>query len=210
MRKSGKEFMIPYFAYHGDVSWYNTLLRHCTMKHSQIIFWIHYSFIALSFLVSLLDLHFLFLCYLCHFLTCIFCSSVIYLPWTVIVPIGVLFFFSFFKTFYFPILFGTSCRLGGPLPVLLGYSLYLINYQAGFAEWMTKLLLLQLINVGFFVCFDSFLSLLTVMPTRIIMICWRFLKTRLVFHTSLFLCSLNLKWFFGISTLQESCVYHLS
>ncbi|OIT20931.1 protein pollen defective in guidance 1 [Nicotiana attenuata] len=35
-----------------------------------------------------------------------------------------------------------------------------------------------LINVGFFVCFDSFLSLLTVMPTRIIMICWRFLKTR--------------------------------
>ncbi|WMV33447.1 hypothetical protein MTR67_026832 [Solanum verrucosum] len=35
-----------------------------------------------------------------------------------------------------------------------------------------------LINVGFFVCLDSFLSLLTVMPTRLIMICWRFLKTR--------------------------------
>ncbi|XP_015079972.1 protein POLLEN DEFECTIVE IN GUIDANCE 1 [Solanum pennellii] len=35
-----------------------------------------------------------------------------------------------------------------------------------------------LINVGFFVCLDSFLSLLTVMPTRFIMICWRFLKTR--------------------------------
>uniref|UniRef100_A0A3Q7GVV0 Protein POLLEN DEFECTIVE IN GUIDANCE 1 n=1 Tax=Solanum lycopersicum TaxID=4081 RepID=A0A3Q7GVV0_SOLLC len=35
-----------------------------------------------------------------------------------------------------------------------------------------------LINVGVFVCLDSFLSLLTVMPTRLIMICWRFLKTR--------------------------------
>ncbi|MCD9640886.1 Transmembrane anterior posterior transformation protein 1 [Datura stramonium] len=35
-----------------------------------------------------------------------------------------------------------------------------------------------LIDVGFFVCLDSFLSLLTVMPTRLIMICWRFLKTR--------------------------------
>ncbi|KAG5599917.1 hypothetical protein H5410_031287 [Solanum commersonii] len=35
-----------------------------------------------------------------------------------------------------------------------------------------------LINVGFFVCLDSFLSLLTVMPTRLIMICWKFLKTR--------------------------------
>lgn len=34
-----------------------------------------------------------------------------------------------------------------------------------------------LINVGVFVCLDSFLSLLTVMPTRLIMICWRFLKT---------------------------------
>ncbi|KAI3453200.1 hypothetical protein Pfo_009863 [Paulownia fortunei] len=35
-----------------------------------------------------------------------------------------------------------------------------------------------LINFGFFVCFDSFLSLLTIMPTRIIMTCWRLLKTR--------------------------------
>ncbi|KAM3233748.1 protein POLLEN DEFECTIVE IN GUIDANCE 1 isoform X1 [Capsicum annuum] len=35
-----------------------------------------------------------------------------------------------------------------------------------------------LIDVGCFVCLDSFLSLLTVMPTRLIMICWRFLKTR--------------------------------
>ncbi|XP_073143832.1 protein POLLEN DEFECTIVE IN GUIDANCE 1 [Henckelia pumila] len=35
-----------------------------------------------------------------------------------------------------------------------------------------------LINIGFFVCFDSFLSLLTIMPTRIVMTIWRLLKTR--------------------------------
>ncbi|WJX39199.1 hypothetical protein P8452_26767 [Trifolium repens] len=35
-----------------------------------------------------------------------------------------------------------------------------------------------LIDVGFFVCFDSFLSLLTIMPTRILMTIWRLLKTR--------------------------------
>ncbi|BAT79448.1 hypothetical protein LR48_Vigan04g068700 [Vigna angularis] len=35
-----------------------------------------------------------------------------------------------------------------------------------------------LIDVGFFVCFDSFLSLLTVMPARITMAIWRILKTR--------------------------------
>ncbi|KAE9587414.1 putative Tapt1 family protein [Lupinus albus] len=35
-----------------------------------------------------------------------------------------------------------------------------------------------LIDVGFFVCLDSFLSLLTVMPTRIMMTIWRLLKTR--------------------------------
>ncbi|KAF4368480.1 hypothetical protein F8388_018604 [Cannabis sativa] len=35
-----------------------------------------------------------------------------------------------------------------------------------------------LINVGFFVCFDSFLSLLTIMPTRILTTMWRFIKTR--------------------------------
>jgi len=38
--------------------------------------------------------------------------------------------------------------------------------------------LLQLIDVGFFVCFNSFLSLLTVMPTRMLMTIWRLLKTR--------------------------------
>ena len=47
----------------------------------------------------------------------------------------------------------------------------------------------QLIDVGFFVCLDSFLSMLTVMPTRIVMTLWRLLCTRLVsllnfyFHT---------------------------
>ncbi|XP_008220931.1 PREDICTED: protein POLLEN DEFECTIVE IN GUIDANCE 1 [Prunus mume] len=35
-----------------------------------------------------------------------------------------------------------------------------------------------LIDVGFFVCFDSFLSLLTIMPTRIVMTLWRLLHSR--------------------------------
>ncbi|KAL6189930.1 hypothetical protein ACLB2K_036331 [Fragaria x ananassa] len=35
-----------------------------------------------------------------------------------------------------------------------------------------------LIDVGFFVCFDSFLSLLTIMPTRILMTLWRLVRTR--------------------------------
>ncbi|XLS51354.1 hypothetical protein HN51_012031 [Arachis hypogaea] len=35
-----------------------------------------------------------------------------------------------------------------------------------------------LIDVGCFVCFDSFLSLLTIMPTRIMMTIWKLLKTR--------------------------------
>ncbi|XWS69482.1 hypothetical protein CRYUN_Cryun04dG0182600 [Craigia yunnanensis] len=35
-----------------------------------------------------------------------------------------------------------------------------------------------LIDVGFFVCFDSFLSLLTIMPTRILIMLWRLLTTR--------------------------------
>uniref|UniRef100_A0A2P2JF07 Protein POLLEN DEFECTIVE IN GUIDANCE 1 n=1 Tax=Rhizophora mucronata TaxID=61149 RepID=A0A2P2JF07_RHIMU len=35
-----------------------------------------------------------------------------------------------------------------------------------------------LINVGFFVCFDSFLSLLTIMPTRILITIWRLINTR--------------------------------
>nr|KJB81559.1 hypothetical protein B456_013G150200 [Gossypium raimondii] len=35
-----------------------------------------------------------------------------------------------------------------------------------------------LIDVGFFVCFDAFLSLLTIMPTRILIKLWRFLTAR--------------------------------
>ncbi|KAI3734122.1 hypothetical protein L6452_13585 [Arctium lappa] len=35
-----------------------------------------------------------------------------------------------------------------------------------------------LIDVGFFVCLDSFLSVLTIMPMRILTTSWRFLKTR--------------------------------
>ncbi|EMS58698.1 hypothetical protein TRIUR3_25218 [Triticum urartu] len=36
----------------------------------------------------------------------------------------------------------------------------------------------RLIVAGFFVCLDSFLSLLTIMPARIVMTVWRILKTR--------------------------------
>ncbi|MFS8016389.1 hypothetical protein Hanom_Chr15g01368081 [Helianthus anomalus] len=39
-------------------------------------------------------------------------------------------------------------------------------------------ILLQVIDVGFFVCLDSFLSLLTFMPIRLVTTCWRLLKTR--------------------------------
>nr|KJB50427.1 hypothetical protein B456_008G170400 [Gossypium raimondii] len=35
-----------------------------------------------------------------------------------------------------------------------------------------------LISVGFFICFDSFLSLLTIMPTRVLITFWRLLTTR--------------------------------
>ncbi|GMI99817.1 POLLEN DEFECTIVE IN GUIDANCE 1 [Hibiscus trionum] len=35
-----------------------------------------------------------------------------------------------------------------------------------------------LISAGFFVCFDSFLSLLTIMPTRVLITLWRLLTTR--------------------------------
>ncbi|KAG4142457.1 hypothetical protein ERO13_D06G130832v2 [Gossypium hirsutum] len=37
---------------------------------------------------------------------------------------------------------------------------------------------MALIDVGFFVCFDAFLSLLTIMPTRILIKLWRFLTAR--------------------------------
>jgi hypothetical protein len=40
--------------------------------------------------------------------------------------------------------------------------------------------MLQLIVAGFFVCLDSFLSLLTIMPARIVVTIWRVMKTRWV------------------------------
>ena len=48
-----------------------------------------------------------------------------------------------------------------------------------FETFSSATTLFQLIDVGFFVCFDSFLSLLTIMPTRILITLWRLLTTRL-------------------------------
>lgn len=47
--------------------------------------------------------------------------------------------------------------------------------------------LLQLINVGFFVCLDSFLSLVTIMPTRLLVTTWKHLQARLVLSQVIFL-----------------------
>ncbi|KAL5146214.1 Protein POLLEN DEFECTIVE IN GUIDANCE 1 [Glycine soja] len=72
-----------------------------------------------------------------------------------------------------------------------------------------------LIDVGFFVCFDSFLSLLTVMPARIMMTIWRLLKTRQfkrlsTMEVSDFGCFLILSS--GVVLLQQtdiSLIYHM-
>ncbi|XP_058730882.1 protein POLLEN DEFECTIVE IN GUIDANCE 1-like isoform X2 [Vicia villosa] len=72
-----------------------------------------------------------------------------------------------------------------------------------------------LIDVGFFVCFNSFLSLLTVMPTRMVMIAWKLLKTRKFKRLSTvelsdFGCFVIMAC--GISVLQQidiSLVYHI-
>ncbi|PPD74404.1 hypothetical protein GOBAR_DD28664 [Gossypium barbadense] len=53
-----------------------------------------------------------------------------------------------------------------------------------------------LISVGFFICFDSFLSLLTIMPTRVLITFWRLLTTRLAI---ILRCSSN-------GLLQQNCV----
>ncbi|XP_050275611.1 protein POLLEN DEFECTIVE IN GUIDANCE 1 isoform X1 [Quercus robur] len=72
-----------------------------------------------------------------------------------------------------------------------------------------------LIDVGFFVCLDSFLSLLTIMPTRIVMTLWRLLRTR-QFKTwsaaelSDFGCFLIIAC--GVTLLQRtdiSLIYHM-
>lgn len=72
-----------------------------------------------------------------------------------------------------------------------------------------------LIDVGFFVCFDSFLSLLTIMPTRILMTIWRLLKTRQFKRLSTMELS-DLGCFiimsFGVALLQRtdiSLIYHM-
>ncbi|KAK7368968.1 hypothetical protein VNO80_11001 [Phaseolus coccineus] len=72
-----------------------------------------------------------------------------------------------------------------------------------------------LIDIGFFVCFNSFLSLLTVMPTRMLMTIWRLLKTRKFNRPSTiefsdFGCFLILVC--GVTVLQQidiSLIYHM-
>ncbi|XP_057731015.1 protein POLLEN DEFECTIVE IN GUIDANCE 1-like isoform X2 [Arachis stenosperma] len=72
-----------------------------------------------------------------------------------------------------------------------------------------------LIDVGCFVCFDSFLSLLTIMPTRIMMTIWKLLKTRQfkrlsAMELSDFGCFLIMSC--GVILLQQtdiSLIYHM-
>ncbi|XP_057728218.1 protein POLLEN DEFECTIVE IN GUIDANCE 1-like isoform X1 [Arachis stenosperma] len=72
-----------------------------------------------------------------------------------------------------------------------------------------------LIDVGCFVCFNSFLSLLTIMPTRIIMTAWKLLKTRQFKRLSAmklldFGCFLIMSC--GVILLQQtdiSLIYHM-
>ncbi|XLS51324.1 hypothetical protein HN51_012001 [Arachis hypogaea] len=72
-----------------------------------------------------------------------------------------------------------------------------------------------LIDVGCFVCFDSFLSLLTIMPTRIMMTVWKLLKTRQfkrlsAMELSDFGCFLIMSC--GVILLQQtdiSLIYHM-
>ncbi|KAL8535864.1 hypothetical protein ACS0TY_011489 [Phlomoides rotata] len=70
------------------------------------------------------------------------------------------------------------------------------------------------INIGLFVCFDSFLSLLTIMPTRIIITIWRLLKRQFerpsAADLSDFGCSVVLV--IGVTLLQQadiSLIYHM-
>ncbi|KAK4848398.1 hypothetical protein QYF36_012476 [Acer negundo] len=73
----------------------------------------------------------------------------------------------------------------------------------------------MLIDVGFFVCFDSFLSLLTIMPTRILITLWRLLSVRQFNRPSAaalcdFACFIVLAC--GVTLLQQtdiSLIYHM-
>lgn len=72
-----------------------------------------------------------------------------------------------------------------------------------------------LIDVGFFLCLDSFLSMLTVMPTRIMMVIWRLVSTREFKRPSAaamcdFGCFLVLAC--GVTLLEQtdiSLIYHM-
>ncbi|KAF6168561.1 hypothetical protein GIB67_005173 [Kingdonia uniflora] len=72
-----------------------------------------------------------------------------------------------------------------------------------------------LIDVGYFVCLDTFLSLLTIMPARIMITVWRFVKTRRFQRPSAaeladFSCFIVLA--FGVTLLQRtdiSLIYHM-
>ncbi|VFQ66474.1 unnamed protein product [Cuscuta campestris] len=72
-----------------------------------------------------------------------------------------------------------------------------------------------LINVGFFVCLDSFLSLLTIMPTRIIITFWKFLRFRqLTWPSAAQICDFGcfLALIIGVTLLQQtdiSLIYHM-
>ncbi|XP_031100593.1 protein POLLEN DEFECTIVE IN GUIDANCE 1 [Ipomoea triloba] len=72
-----------------------------------------------------------------------------------------------------------------------------------------------LINVGFFVCLDSFLSLLTIMPTRIITTFWKILKSRQLNRPSTAeLCDFGcfVALIIGVTLLQQtdiSLIYHM-
>ncbi|XP_073226261.1 protein POLLEN DEFECTIVE IN GUIDANCE 1-like isoform X2 [Cicer arietinum] len=72
-----------------------------------------------------------------------------------------------------------------------------------------------LIDVGFFVCFNSFLSLFTVVPTRVVMTSWKLLKTRKFKRPSTIELS-DLGCFVimacGVTVLQQidiSLIYHI-
>ncbi|PIA52546.1 hypothetical protein AQUCO_01000432v1 [Aquilegia coerulea] len=72
-----------------------------------------------------------------------------------------------------------------------------------------------IIDVGYFVCLDSFLSLLTIMPARILMTFWRFINTRQFQRPSAaelsdFSCLIVLAC--GVTLLQQadiSLIYHM-
>ncbi|XP_016703402.1 protein POLLEN DEFECTIVE IN GUIDANCE 1 isoform X1 [Gossypium hirsutum] len=69
---------------------------------------------------------------------------------------------------------------GGPqhLVVRKNESECMILSSACHGDVKCAAILFQLIDVGFFVCFDAFLSLLTIIPTRILIKLWRFLTAR--------------------------------